>query len=170
MDSYLGEIRMFAGTYAPFRWAFCDGSLIEVSANENLFYLIGTTYGGDGITTFGLPDLRGRIPVNQGIGPNLTARIMGEMGGVEEVTLTIGQVPAHSHAIMISSNSGTSESPANAFWAANVNQYAQPGETDGQMNAQAITMTGAGQAHENMMPYLCINYIICLDGCYPNQF
>ncbi len=168
MDQYIGEIRMFAGNYAPAGWAFCDGQLLSIAQNNVLFSLIGTTYGGDGINTFALPDLRGRIPVNQGQGLGLSNRRMGEMAGTETVTLTVEQLPAHSHPQAISTAAGTLESPVNAFWAANVSQYSTS-PPNGQMNPEAITAVGNNQAHNNMMPYLCISFIIALEGFYPDR-
>lgn len=170
MDSYIGEIRMFAGRFAPQGWAFCDGALLPINqANEALFNLIGTTYGGNGVNNFALPDLRGRIPVGQGAGPGLTPRAMGERSGSETVTLTTSQLPAHSHPIKINSSDGNQASPANAYWAAKVTQYAQPSAENAQMNLDAVSSFGRGQAHENMMPFLCVSFIIALEGYYPPQ-
>lgn len=170
MDPYIGEIRMFAGRFAPQGWAFCDGSLLPINqANEILFSLIGTTYGGDGFSNFALPDLRGRIPVGQGAGPGLTPREMGEQNGSETVMVTTSQLPAHSHPIKINSSSGNQGSPANAYWAANVAQYTQPADENAQMNPSAVSASGGGLAHDNMMPFLCISFIIALEGLYPTQ-
>lgn len=168
MDQYIGEIRMFAGNYAPQGWAFCDGQLLSIAQYDALFSLIGTTYGGDGINNFALPDLRGRIPVNRGQGPGLSNCYLGAMAGTETVTLTVEQLPAHSHPVAISTTAGTLESPANAFWAANINQYSTS-PPNGQMNPEAITAVGNNRAHENMMPYLCISFIIALEGFYPDR-
>lgn len=161
---YVGEIRMFAGNFAPVGWMFCDGALLPISENETLFNLIGTTYGGDGESTFGLPDLRGRVPIHQGNGYTLA-----ENGGVEEVTLTINQIPSHTHTPW-ASNSGLSDNPANNFWAnsATGKPYsAAPPAV--QMNVGTITPTGNSQPHDNMIPFLCVSYIISLFGIFPSQ-
>lgn len=166
-DSYLGEIRMFAGNYPPMDWEFCNGQLLPIAQYSELFALLGTTYGGDGVSNFALPDLRGRIPVNQGQGPGLSNRIMGQRGGTEEVALSVEQLPSHTHQVAISTAAGTLAEPADAFWAAGINQYSSSAP-NGLMNAGAITSTGENQAHENMMPYLCISYIICVqNGEFP---
>ena len=162
---YVGEIRMFAGNFAPAGWMFCEGQLLPIAENETLFQLIGTTYGGDGEATFALPDLRGRIPIHHGNG-----FIQAETGGAEQITLTTNQIPAHSHAFLASSVAGTQISPsgnlaANSF---NVTPYInQP--PDANMNATAIGPTGGSQPHTNFQPYLCINYIISLFGIFPSQ-
>jgi microcystin-dependent protein len=164
-DPYLGEIRMFAGNYAPQFWEFCNGQLLAIAQYDALFALIGTTYGGDGVNNFALPDLRGRIPVDQGQGPGLSKRIMGQMGGAEKVALTVDQLPVHSHAVMITTAVGTLTSPAGAFWATNINQYSST-PPDSLMSAAAIAPMGNNFPHENMMPYLCINFIICIENGY----
>jgi microcystin-dependent protein len=161
---YVGEIRMFAGNFAPAGWMFCEGQLLPISENETLFQLIGTTYGGDGESTFALPDLRGRIPLHQGNGV-----ILAESGGAEEITLTVQQIPAHSHPVL-----GTTTVANDATPAANV--PAQTGTFDGyqsspptaQMAAQSIAPVGGSQPHTNFQPYLCINYIISLFGIFPS--
>lgn len=162
---YVGEIRMFAGNFAPAGWMFCEGQLLPISENETLFQLIGTTYGGDGQSTFALPDLRGRIPIHQGNG-----FILAETGGVEEITLTVQQIPAHSHPLLISSATGTSSNPQNSV----------PSTTDGtislyiadppnvNMNPGAISPTGGSQPHTNFQPYLCVDFIISLFGIFPS--
>ncbi|MGE5396789.1 MAG: phage tail protein [Chitinophagales bacterium] len=167
-DPYLGEIRMFAGNYAPLDWALCNGQLLNISQYSALFSLIGTYYGGDGTTTFALPDLRGRVPVGQGQGPGLTNRTMGQMDGAETVTLTVSNLPTHSHAVMVNNSAGTLSSPSDAVWASNVSQYSTA-SPDGQMSSAAITSSGSSTAHENMMPSFCINFVICLNGIFPSQ-
>ncbi len=168
-DPYLGEIRMFAGYYPPEYWEFCNGQLLPIAQYDALFSLIGTTYGGDGVNTFALPDLRGRTPVNQGQGTGLSNRLMGQMGGMEKVELSVSHLPSHTHPVEISTAAGTLASPADAFWAANVNQYSSS-VSNGLMNSGAITSTGESQGHDNMMPYLCISYIICVqNGIFPNR-
>lgn len=165
---YVGEIRMFGGNFAIAGWAFCDGSLLSIAENETLFQLIGTTYGGDGQVTFGLPDLRGRVPVNQGQGPGLSSYVLAQNGGVENVTLTQNQVPVHTH-IPAASNSGGSDNPANNFWANSTTgkPYSAAPPTV-QMNAGTVTATGGSQPHDNMIPFLCVSYIISLFGIFPS--
>ena len=161
---FIGEIRMFGGNFAPVGWAFCDGTLVAISQNEALFNLIGTTYGGDGQTTFALPDLRGRIPMHQGSGYTI-----GNNGGVEQVTLTVSQIPAHSHVLQAQSTSGTQAAPDNGVWAnSSLNQYSAA-NANSNMNPAAITTTGGSQPHSNFMPYLCVSFIISLFGVFPSQ-
>jgi len=168
---YVGEIRMFAGNFAPAGWMFCEGQLLPISENETLFQLIGTTYGGDGQSTFALPDLRGRLPLHMGTGPDGTTYQLAETGGVEEVTLTVNQIPAHTHAHGCSSGGQTNTSnPLNAVASvADLSQYSTLGSDGTQMGnpAMASTPAGGSQPHTNMMPYLCIDFIISLFGIYP---
>lgn len=166
---YVGEIRMFAGNFAPVGWAFCNGQLLPISENEVLFQLIGTTYGGDGQETFAVPDLQGRVPVHQGSANGWTVQ-MGEQSGVESVTLTTQQIPNHTHAMLASSATGTQLSPANAVLAesANVQIYLQGSDPSMNMNAGAVTPVGGSQPHENMQPFLAINFIISLFGIFPS--
>lgn len=168
-NPYVGEIRIFAGNFAPNGWMFCDGSLQSIAQNEVLFNLIGTTYGGDGQSTFALPDLRGRVPVHQGTGPGLSPRIIGEVGGSETVTLTAAQMPQHSHALQASSGLANGAAGAAGVLAATaVNIYGN-GPPTTPMAAQAVTPLGGGQPHENMAPFVAINYIIALFGIFPTQ-
>lgn len=169
---YVGEIRLFGGNFAPAGWGFCDGSLQPISENETLFQLIGTTYGGDGQSTFALPDLRGRVPVHQGSGPSGTIAI-GQTGGTETVTLTTQQIPVHNHT-MLATSTGQTSSPQNAFFAtmastqAGANAYgAAPVTTP--LVATSILATGGSQPHENMQPTLFISYIISFFGIFPSQ-
>lgn len=166
---YVGEIRMFGGNFAPAGWAFCDGQLLSISEYETLFQLIGTTYGGDGQTTFALPDLRGRLPVHMGQGPGLSSRILGEMGGVESVTITTSQLPVHSHALVASSATATASSPAGNVPATStsIDLYTTADPTDA-LAATALGSAGGSQPHENMMPYLCISFILSLYGIFPS--
>lgn len=164
---YVGEIRMFAGNFPPNGWMFCEGALLPISENETLFNLIGTTYGGDGQETFALPNLASRLPIHVGNG-----FVQGEMGGTESVTLTVNQIPTHSHVPMANSANGNSANPANCIWGnfTDATIYAtaavNPG---GLMNAAAAGISGGSQPHDNMMPYLCVNFIISLFGIFPHQ-
>ena len=161
---YIGEIRMFAGNFAPAGWMFCEGQLLPITENETLFNLIGTTYGGDGQSTFALPDLRGRIPIHQGNG-----FILAEIGGAEEVTLTTSQIPAHNHALLASTDIGTQSSPANNVTAQAAAKIYRAGSPTVFLNPQTVSATGGSQPHNNFQPYLCINFIISLFGVFPSQ-
>ena len=161
---YVGEIRMFAGNFAPAGWMFCEGQLLPISENETLFQLIGTTYGGDGESTFALPDLRGRLPLHQGNG-----FILAETGGAEEITLTVSQIPAHTHPAIASTDPGGQGNPANQVLANS--QGAQPYIEDvpqGAMSPQSVGPTGGSQPHTNFQPYLCVDFIISLFGIFPS--
>ena len=168
-DPFLGEVRMFAGNFAPLGWLACNGQLVSIAENDALYTLLGTTYGGDGVTIFGLPDLRGRVPLHAGTGPGLGTYTQGEMLGSESVTLITAQLPAHTH-IAMANATATSLSPANAVWAAasGVNIYgtATPNAT---MSAAAIAPGGGSQPHDNMAPYLAVTFIIATAGIYPPQ-
>lgn len=164
---FVGEIRMFGGSYAPAGWAFCNGQLLQIDDNPTLYQLIGTTYGGDGIDTFALPNLQSRIPVHRGQGPGFSSYTIGEQGGVEQVTLTVNQIPNHTHP-PLASNTGGSDSPAGNFWgdtALGKPYAAAPPEV--LMNPGTITPTGGSQPHDNMLPFLCVTYIISLFGVTP---
>jgi microcystin-dependent protein len=169
-EPFVGEIRMFAGSFAPRGWAFCDGQLLAVSQNDALFSLLGTIYGGDGRTTFGLPDLRGRIPIHAGSGPGLSPRNLGAKGGQEEVTLTVNELASHTHAIKASTAAGTQNNPAGEFLGAspNVRLY-RPAAPSVPLNAASISSLGGSQSHGNLMPFLCVNFIIALFGIYPSR-
>lgn len=162
---YIGEIRMFGGNFAPVGWAFCNGALLPISGNEALFNLIGTTYGGDGQSTFALPDLRGRIPMHQTSGFTL-----GQSSGTETVTLTTAQIPAHSHTMVASSAAATQTTPAGNLLAqtSNGQLYLADAPNVG-LNPQMLGITGSNQPHDNMGPYLCVNFIIALEGIFPTQ-
>lgn len=163
---YVGEIRMFAGNFAPAGWMFCEGQTLPISENETLFQLIGTTYGGDGESTFALPDLRGRLPIHQGDG-----FIIGETGGLEEVTLTVPQIPAHSHPLLaVGGQPGDQASPGGNLPAQsfNVTPYLNDPPT-GSFNAAAVGPVGGSQPHTNLQPYLCVDFIISLFGLFPSQ-
>ncbi len=163
---YVGEIRIFAGNFAPAGWMFCSGQLLPISENETLFQLIGTTYGGDGQSTFALPDLRGRLPIHQGNG-----FILAETGGAEEISLTVSQIPAHSHPLLASNALATESSPARSVPAESGGPGAFPyieDVTNVNMAAGSIAPVGGSQPHTNFQPYLCVNFIISLYGIFPS--
>lgn len=162
---YVGEIRMFAGNFAPAGWMFCEGQLLPISEYETLFNLIGTTYGGDGQSTFALPDLRGRLPIHIGNGFTLA-----ESGGVEEVTLTVSQIPAHSHPLLASQNSATNNTPSgNLTGQVGATQIYRTATATSPLSTLAMTSTGGSQPHTNFQPYLCVDFIISLFGIFPSQ-
>lgn len=164
MEPYVGEITLFAGNFAPQNWAFCDGRLVSIAEYQMLYSLIGTTYGGDGETTFALPDLRGRIPMHFS-----DTHPLAQMGGTETVTLLSDQMPVHTHTAGAQVAAGTQTSPAGAVWAqAGTNQYAMV-NANAAMSPSAITTAGGSQPHDNMMPFLALNFIIALDGIYPTR-
>ena len=163
---YVGEIRMFAGNFAPAGWMFCEGQLLPISENETLFQLIGTTYGGDGQSTFALPDLRGRLPLHQG-----NSFILAETGGAEEITLTANQIPAHSHAMMASNNTGTGLTANNNVVSSSTGATISPYGSDAprtNLLPQSVTPVGGSQPHTNFQPYLCVDFIISLFGIFPS--
>ncbi len=166
MDAFVGELRCFGFTFAPNGWAQCNGQLLAISQNTALFSLLGTTYGGDGRTTFGLPDLRGRVPIGAGQGPGLANYVQGEAAGSEQVTLIATQVPPHSHTVNASS-SASSKSPADALPAATQAGSAYGTAPDLAMSAAMVTGGGSGAPHPNLQPYLVLNWCICLYGEYP---
>jgi microcystin-dependent protein len=169
-DPYVGEIRMFSGNFPPLGWALCDGSLLNISENDVLFQLMGTTYGGDGQSTFALPDLRGRLPLHAGTNPSTnTTYPLGQMGGTETVTLTVQQLPAHTHAVGANSNTADSSTPLNNVWAASGAKSYTASSPNGTMNPAIISYQGGNQPHDNMMPFLTISFIIALQGLYPSQ-
>jgi microcystin-dependent protein len=163
---YVGEIRMFAGNFAIAGWMFCEGQLLPISENETLFQLIGTTYGGDGQSTFALPDLRGRLPLHQGNG-----FILAETGGAEEITLTVNQIAAHSHPMLASANNGSLPDPSGNVTAKsttpNVDLYLED-VPSANFAPNAISPVGGSQPHTNFQPYLCVNFIISLFGIFPS--
>lgn len=170
-DYYIGEIRMFAGTFAPAGWAKCEGQILPIAQNTALFSLLGTTYGGNGTTTFALPDLRGRIPMATGQGPGLTARFLGEVGGSETNTLTINQMPAHNHQVNASTLDGDQNVPTGSI-PANTKTLDKEYTTSGAnttMNPSMIGVTGGSQPVNNMQPSLAVTFIIALQGIYPPQ-
>jgi microcystin-dependent protein len=156
---------MFAGNFAPTGWMLCQGQVLLIADYTALFQLIGTTYGGDGVTTFNLPNLSSRVPMHQGAG-----FVTGQMAGVESVTLTVQQIPQHTHPMLCNSASSNSPTPAGSYWgAASANAYVAGASASGTMNPAAVGSTGGTQPHDNVMPYLTINFIISLFGVYPSQ-
>ncbi len=171
MEPYLGYITLVGFNFAPQGWAFCDGSFLAISENDALFALLGTTYGGDGINTFALPDLRGRVPIHQGQGGGLSPYVLGQRAGTESVTLNLNQVPTHSHSPLAAA-AGTTASPGGAIWANSSNGdkiYLSTGTPASSMAGQPFGGGGGGQAHENRQPLLALNYIIALEGIFPSQ-
>ena len=173
-EPFVGEIKMFAGNFAPRGYAFCDGQLLAVSQNDALFSLYGTIYGGDGKNTFGLPDLRGRIPLHQGQGPGLSSRSLGSKGGAEKETLTLNQLPSHTHTAQASNNPADSATlngkvlakavdASDKFYVAPVAGQQRP------MVSGMVANTGGSQPHNNLMPTLCIHFIVALVGIYPSR-
>jgi microcystin-dependent protein len=169
-EPYIGTIMLFAGNFAPQGWAQCDGQLLPISQYDALFSLIGTTYGGDGQTTFALPDLRSRVPVHQGRGPGLSSYTIGENGGVESVTLTAGQLAAHTHPALGNSGAGTQNSPAGGVWAgSSVSIYSAGASANTAMSPAAVSNSGGSQPHDNMLPFTAFNFCIALEGIFPSQ-
>jgi microcystin-dependent protein len=169
-EPFIGEIRMFASSFAPAGWAFCDGSLLPISENDALFNLIGTTYGGDGQETFALPDLRGRVPIHMGQGQGISQSYqIGETGGVESVTVTTQQVPSHTHALLASTSVANSNTPQATLLAqADVDMYVAE-SADISFDPASIAAAGGSQPHDNMAPFLTVSFIISLFGVYPTQ-
>lgn len=175
MDPFVGEIRPFAGSYAPVDWLLCNGNTLSISGNEMLFSLLGTNFGGDGVTTFALPDLRGRLPIGFGQGPGLSNRTFASSGGSEGVQLSVANIPIHTHPLNVTTAAATEHSPAgklfanpepNTFYATTPASGSQPQV----LNNDTVTISGgADQPHENRMPTFAINYIICVNGIYPQR-
>lgn len=178
-NAFIGEIRLFAGAYAPRGWVFCDGRLLSIANYNAFFALIGTIYGGDGVTNFAVPDLRARIPINQGQGTGLSNYAIGEAGGVEQVSLDASTMPAHQHALNATGATGSSPAPGNTVVLAtpveagvNTSLYVVPGTSGvnlAPMAPQSIGMTGGSLPHDNMMPTQAINYIIAVEGQFPSR-
>lgn len=161
---YLGEIRMFAGNFAPSGWLFCDGQTVAIADYDALYNLIGTTYGGDGVETFALPDLRGRIPFHVS-----NSHVLGEMGGVENVTLTTQQIPQHTHPFPCNASTSNTSRPSGNAVGGGYLAFADPSSVNGTMNSGMMTSVGGSQPHDNMAPYLGINFIIAMEGIFPSQ-
>ena len=173
-DAYIGEIRMFAGNYAPQHWMFCYGQLMAIVGDEALFSLLGTIYGGDGRSSFGIPDMRGRIPLHYGQGPGLTMRSQGQLFGVETVTLELTQIPAHSHEMYCSTNTASSTDPTGrvpATVATDRKLYDTTLDSSKmeEMENNAIEAAGSGGAHGNLMPLMGLNFIMCRTGLFPQR-
>ena len=170
-NPYVGEIRMFGGSFAPAGWMFCDGQVLPISENETLFNLIGTTYGGDGQETFALPDLRGRVPIHMGKGKDQITYQIAEMAGEESVTLTVQQIPAHSHAWLVSNNAvGLQTNPSGNVLAQSPQAKLYIDDVPNvSLAPQVVGNVGGSQPHENLQPYACINFIISLFGVFPSQ-
>ncbi|BCL76184.1 microcystin dependent MdpB family protein [Jeongeupia sp. HS-3] len=173
-EPFVGEVRLFAGNYAPAGWVFCQGQTLTINENEVLFTLIGTTYGGDGVTTFCVPNLTGQLPIGQGQGPQTSNRVIGQKPGAENVTLTLAQLPAHKHVLQASSDPATSAGADNGFAlatgpAAFYNSGLANLPTKQSLAPQALSSTGGSQPIPNLMPTLSINYIIATTGYYPMQ-
>jgi len=172
MEPFLGEIRLFAGTFAPQDWTICDGSLLQISQYNALYSLLGTTYGGDGTSTFGLPDLRGRLPVGQGTGKGLSPRTLGQRAGAADVTLQVSEIPAHNHPFNASKTTATSNAPQDqALGTLSAGaMYLESNATGGKLIAlDPLGNSGGGQGHPNMMPTLVVSFILCLNGIYPTM-
>jgi microcystin-dependent protein len=169
MDPFLGQIIMFAGNFAPRGWALCDGQLLPIAANQALFSILGTTYGGDGKTTFALPDLRGRVAIHPGQGPGLTPRRLGEKAGTETVSMTVNNLPPHNPAMNVVNGDAKAATPAGNLPGNAQTQLYSSGQPSAQMNAQAIGNTGEGQPVPVVQPFECVNYIIALQGIFPSR-
>jgi microcystin-dependent protein len=177
MDAYLGEIRAFAGDFAPVNWMFCEGQILPIARQSALFSILGVAYGGDGKVTFALPDLRGAVAIGQGTGPGLTQRYVGENGGSPVVPLQQSEMPAHNHIANGVTTGGKSKVPVNSMiWSqvntggrepTPVNMYATPPNTT--MNPGALSATGNGLPHNNMQPFLAMRFIICINGIFPSR-
>jgi microcystin-dependent protein len=171
-EPFIGEIRMFAGNFAPRGWAFCNGQILSIAQNTALFSLLGTTYGGDGRTTFALPNLQGRAPMHQGQGPGLTNRVLGETAGEENVTLLTTQMPVHTHQPQADASGGGQTSPASATWGAGgrgrpaAYSATSPNAT---LSPQALAVAGGSQPHNNRSSYLGVSFIIATQGIYPSR-
>jgi microcystin-dependent protein len=172
-DPFLGEIRVLSFNFAPKGWAGCDGQLMAINQNQALFALLGTQYGGDGIRTFAIPDLRGRVAIHRGQGPGLNPYTIGERGGTEGVTLTVAQIPAHTHTALGSSADGTTLNPTGAIWAKDAVGGTEPYLTGAVPNApmapQAISSSGSNVGHPNLQPFLVTNFCIALQGIFPSR-
>ncbi|GGB48599.1 phage tail protein [Deinococcus soli (ex Cha et al. 2016)] len=166
-EAYVGEIRIFAGNFAPYGWAFCNGQILPISQNTALFSLLGTTYGGNGTTTFALPNLQGRAPIHWGTGPGLTPRSLGESSGTAAVTLLSTQMPVHTHTLNAAIDPAESDNPANLALARGSNVTPYVPTPNATLSPSTLSIQGGSQPHNNMQPYLTMNFIIALQGIYP---
>jgi microcystin-dependent protein len=174
---YIGEVRMFGGNFAPVNWAFCNGQAMSIAEYSTLYTLIGTTYGGNGTTTFNLPNLQGRLCVGMGQGPGLSNYVIGQSGGSETVTLTSSQMPLHNHALSATTTTASLGTPANNLTGnatpltpSGQRMYSgAPGQTTGNLNTNSCSLAGGNQPHPNLMPSLCVTFIIALFGIFPSQ-
>jgi microcystin-dependent protein len=165
---FVGEIRMFCGNFAPTGWALCNGQLVPINQNTALFSLLGTTYGGDGRSNFALPNLQGMSPMGQGGGTGLTPNTLGQSGGAATVTLLTSQIPSHTHQAMGAAHAGSSRVPSADTWAKpHRDSYTSAASVPTAMNASALALAGGGQPHNNLPPYLVVNFIIALQGIFP---
>lgn len=177
METYLGTILLFAGNFAPRGWALCNGQLLSIAQNQALFAILGTTYGGNGTTTFALPNMQGRSPMHWGSGPGLTPRVIGELGGEEHVTLLSSQMPTHNHALNASTNDGSQPSPANGVLAVSKDpdvggapvNFTGGASVNTLMANNSIAPAGQNLPHDNMEPYLAVTFIIALEGIFPSR-
>jgi microcystin-dependent protein len=177
MEEFIGIIKIFAGNFPPRGWAFCNGQIMSIAQNTALFSILGTTYGGNGQVTFALPDLRGRAPIGTGTGPGLSNFQLGEVGGVENVTLITNQIPAHNHTLNVNDGDATVHKPTTAAVIAapvdvngdGVNDYLSTTTTNTTLSPNSIGITGGNLPHENRVPYLGVSYIICLEGIFPSR-
>jgi microcystin-dependent protein len=169
-DPFVGEIRLFGGNFAPVGWAFCNGALMAISQNDALYALLGTTYGGDGVNTFAVPNLQGRLPIHMGTGPGLSPVVEGQAGGQETVTVITSQLPGHTHAISASTATGTKPGPgANLLAAGATTSIYTTNAANNSLNAASMAVAGNSQPHDNMQPYQCVTFIIALEGIFPSQ-
>jgi len=168
-EPFVGEIKMFAGSFAPRGWAFCDGQLLGIAQNDALFSLLGTIYGGDGRTTFGIPDLRGRLPIHMGSGPGLSPRQIGAKSGSESVTVVTTQLPSHTHPLQASSSAATTPDPSGKAFARSSGDAYGSDFSASNMSPAAVGSSGGSQAHSNMQPWLAVNFIVALFGVYPSR-
>lgn len=169
---YLGQIIPVGFNFQPRGWAFCDGRLLDIAQNDALYALLGTTYGGDGQTTFGLPDLRGRVPIHMGTGSGLSSYTLGEITGAETVTLTSQQIPQHAHVLNATGNVASYAKPGATLAPAQQsggNLYATASSADTTLVGSTLNPIGGNQPHENMQPFLCVNFVIALEGVFPSQ-
>ncbi len=172
-NPYVGEIRMFGGNFAPSGWSFCNGQLLDISTNQVLFALIGTTYGGDGVNTFAVPDLRGRLPIHQGQGPGLSNYVIGQLSGTENVTLLSTQLPQHNHALQVSNNLVSDSVPGSTMLPGQLTSGelydTPPAAPNLTMNPSSLGLIGGNQPHSNIQPYLSVSFIISMFGVFPSR-